>query len=148
MGNCNHTLLLAENRIEGKEEPIYTWDIDSNYDPSSILDFEFEYLKQDPKWPYKPHERLDPGYFEFITKYWPYEEELKNGTVPKPRETLLEADNSEIWPVCATPYSTFLVEQFCLFMLFAPEYVLTDHYVLELQFIQVWEESRDDILST
>ncbi len=61
---------------------------------------------------------------------------------------MLEAENSEIWPIYATPYSTFLVEQFCLFLSFAPEYDLTDHYIPESQFTQVWEESKDDILST
>ncbi len=58
LGNCKHTLLLAEDRNEGKKESVYTWDVDSNYDPSSILDFELEYLKQDLKWPYRTHERM------------------------------------------------------------------------------------------
>ncbi len=46
-------------KIESKEKKnLFTWDVDSNYDPSSILDFEFEYLKQDPDWPYKKNKRL------------------------------------------------------------------------------------------
>ncbi len=94
-----HVLLLAEDIIEGDEKSIYTWDIDSNYDPGSILDFELEFQKQEGNWPFTPFERIYPNGFEYLSEYCPFHEHRKPSDVNRPRDTLLEGENSEIWPL-------------------------------------------------
>ncbi len=58
---------------------------------------------------------------------------------------MLAEENAPIWPLYAMPYSAYLMEQFCSFMSFAPDYDPSDQYVLDEKFAQVWEELQQTL---
>ncbi len=118
---------MAEDEVDGQS--VYTWDIDNNYDPGSILDFELAYLYQEKGWPYEPSERNYPGMFEYIEKYWPFDEKAEKPDVHKPNDILLESENSLIWPLFVSPFSATLVEQFCLFLSYVPQFSPEECYI-------------------
>ncbi|MCP3685506.1 MAG: hypothetical protein GY861_22880, partial [bacterium] len=65
-----------------------------------------------------------PGTIEAIDQYWPFDEEED---APRPTLAMLTEKNAQIWPLYATPYSAYLVEHFCSFMSFSPDYDPSDH---------------------
>ncbi len=137
-----HVLLMQEKRDENGENPKYTWDIDSNYDPGLILAFELEYQRQDEKWPGRSYEWMWPGFIEAVNRFWPFESlEIGETTAPRPSNAMLTPENAQIWPLYATPYSAYLVEQFCSFMLYAPRYDKENRYVPDEKFLKVWDEA-------
>ncbi|MCP3681184.1 MAG: hypothetical protein GY861_00705, partial [bacterium] len=116
-GRCN-VLYMLENRAEGDKMVYYSWAVDKDYDPSLILQFELEYQRQEINWPAEPYDWMWPGHFEVIEDYWPFDDIRK---APSFTDSMLTEENALIWPLYATPYSAYLVEQFCTFLSFAPK---------------------------
>ncbi len=48
---------MLEECYPGEEESYYSWDVDKNYDPSLILNFELEYQRQEDDWPTESYKR-------------------------------------------------------------------------------------------
>ncbi len=68
-----------------------------------------------------------PGQIEAIDRYWPFGELKDEHTqAPRPPKDMFIKENAQIWPLYATPYSAYLIEQFCSFMFYALDYDLAE----------------------
>ncbi|MCP3685517.1 MAG: hypothetical protein GY861_22935, partial [bacterium] len=135
---CN-VLFMLEDHAEGAEKTYYTWAVDRHCDLSLILQFELEYQRQEGRWPAEPYDRMWPGYFEVLDDYWPFED-IKDA--PSFTPAMLTEENAEIWPLYATPYSAYLVEQFCTFLSYAPKCAPDDPYIPDDKFTEAWNDSK------
>ncbi|MCP3681741.1 MAG: hypothetical protein GY861_03535, partial [bacterium] len=135
---CN-VLFMLEDHAEGDEKTYYSWAVDRHYDPNLILQFELEYQRQEGRWPAEPYDRMWPGHFEVLEDYWPFKE-IKDA--PSFTSAMLTEENALIWLLYATPYSAYLVEQFRMFLLYAPKCAPDDPYVPDEKFTEAWDDSR------